>query len=121
MKQEDYVTIEVAKLLKEKGYNEKCSSLYLSNATFIEDMYSCKDFEKKIENGFYDAPILSQAAKWLREEHNIHIDVRVGWTSWMFDIYTIDSLHHFDVEDNREYSSYEEALNKGIKEALKII
>ena len=145
MKQEDYVSFEVAKLLKEKGYDEFCNAYYhndndkaykkLTDDERFESCWQIESFSNK-DNKYRDAaPSLAQAAKWLREEHNIHVDVGVAgdfsndadgnvceeWTFWVFDIYTIDSLHHFDVEDNREYSSYEEALNEGIKEALKMI
>ena len=140
MKQEDYVSYDVAKLLKEKGYNEPCDSVY-TNVTLVmlDNRCASEDWNHlpilKNANLYTSAPSLWDAQKWLREEHNIHVDVGVAgdssndadgnvceeWTFWMFDIYTIDSLHHFDVEDNREYSSYEQALNEGIKAALNFI
>ena len=134
MTEKDYVTEDVAKTLREKGFNEKCRG-YFYNGVFCFSCFHNEYNKTTSTDSLVSAPSLAQAARWLREEHNIHVDVGLAEDFlndadgnvceerifWAFDIYTIDSLHHFDVEDNREYDSYEEALNEGIKEVLKII
>lgn len=67
---EDYVSFEIAKLLKEKGFDEYTSMVYNQNGSFmpngaIEDTYQT----------FYSAPTLQMVMKWLREVHNINISV----------------------------------------------
>ena len=133
----NYVTLEVAQLFKQSGYVLNSDKAYVlkSIGNIVKGKLYSFQYLLNLNyplNNICTAPTLWEAAKWLREEHNIHVDVGVAgdssndadgnvceeWTFWMFDIYTIDPLHHFDVEDNREYSSYEEALNEGIKVAL---
>ena len=73
MIKEDYVSFEVAKLLKEKGFNEpyyRCSRVYNENGTLQPHHYVRIDGFKYIS-----APTLQMAMKWLREEHSIFIDI----------------------------------------------
>lgn len=131
MKQDDYVTIEVARVLEEQGY--ECEDRYIPREITIGRF---KRGDSIVESKkTYNAPPLQEVAKWLREKHNLHVDVGVAgdsstdadgnvcdrWTFWMYDIYTIDSLYHFDVDDNREFDTYEQALNEGIRKALSFI
>ena len=100
---EDYVSFEVAKLLKEKGFKEWCRCCYgvavLHNGEDISFDEECelKDEGKGNEieyveggtfyyfycdNGDEDtnvwaAPTLQMAMKWLREEHNIFIAINM--------------------------------------------
>ena len=64
---EDYVSFEVAKLLKEKGVDEKCFTVYNNDGKFYDTRYG---IAPSIE---IPAPTLQMAMKWLRENHNIHI------------------------------------------------
>lgn len=71
---EDYVSFETAKLLKDKGFNEKCNSYFISNNE-IALIANKRDFNK---HGIYlSAPTLQRAMKWLRIEHNIHIEPHI--------------------------------------------
>jgi hypothetical protein len=73
---EDYCSYEVAKLLKEKGFNESCDYYYDQSSdepqqlTLDEMYYSYDEFLK--------APTHQMAMKWLREEHQLHISVDVS-------------------------------------------
>lgn len=66
MIKEDHVSFEIAKLLKEKGFDEICRAAYTNDGKFIthHNYYSqCKNE--------YVAPTHQMAIKWLRMEHNI--------------------------------------------------
>ena len=70
---EDYVSFEIAKLLKDKGFEEECSRWYVANEP--QEGVVEKGFG---ENQFYiNAPTLQIAMKWLRIEHNIHIEPHI--------------------------------------------
>ena len=73
---EDYVSFETAKLLKEKGFPQ--STFRCHYLTDGSSYY--KIFENRC--GFGDnniiAPTLAMAMKWLREVHNIFIEVSVS-------------------------------------------
>lgn len=141
MNKEDYVSLEVAKLLKEKGFNEYCGAYYHLN---WEDMTEEECFEVASIHVFRNsnnryrigAPTLYEAQKWLREDGLIHIVVkgiydyyevaegvfRDEQRRWFFVIYedTIGSFEKIYVSKYK-YDTYEEALNAGILEALKLI
>lgn len=133
MKQEDYVSFEVAQILKEKGYNWPCLATYrmiyenefsLDVADKETDLDSCS---KNIVTGFiyqYLAPTLYEAQKWLREKCNLYVEISYMYENYyIYDILTIPTHDLIGLKDrkNNKYSTYEEALNEGIKEALKFI
>lgn len=85
---ETYVSFEIAKLLKEKGFNEKCHSAWLYNPRENNSEYFVEYLAKGIKNNTeleqfnepdtdwaYSAPTLQMAMKWLREVHKIDICV----------------------------------------------
>lgn len=131
MNKEDYVSLEVAKLLKEKGFpqiHEVGVICRLENKVNPYYRRTREITQSDIENGWCifneTYPTLYEAAKWLRNKHNIDIlidvvvdskkDKRIGYT---FGIYTnLPSVCYSD-----EYETYEQALNAGILEALKLI
>jgi hypothetical protein len=59
---EEYVPIEIAKKLKEKGFDWETSNVYEKN------ILACR-YED------YPKPTISQVLKWLREEKKIHTGV----------------------------------------------
>ena len=85
MIKEDYVSYEVAKLLKEKGFDEPCRSAYIWNT---EEYELCAMFSKPLhfnrEGSLEDyeddsvprisAPTHQMAMKWLRKMHNLFIE-----------------------------------------------
>ena len=121
---EDYVSYEIAKLLKEKGFNEKVDTFYKMDAEFLKSTlcinyndvkFALLDMHNIPENTV-SAPTLQMAMKWLREIHNIDISVtpdrKAGYSVLIFKakrlpFYTLDS-----------YSIYEEACEAAIKYCL---
>jgi len=85
---EDYVSFEIAKLLKEKRFDEHCfcvnyplpegghHSIILPNLLnnsiipFIDEYKFCR-----YKEDFITIPTLQMAMKWLREVHNIYITI----------------------------------------------
>lgn len=141
MNKEDYVSLEVAKLLEEKGFNEPCDSRHIvyEDGRYKFERYKTFDIQKdigivKIKDGcFYDsylAPTLYEAAKWLRETHDIHIVVSPHY-SRKYEIieYEYRIATYFDFlekpfkwrKSKEYYEIYEQCFNAGILEALKLI
>ena len=80
MIQEAYVSFETAKLLKEKGFDENTLMVYMSYG----DLCKCNRYDSIRNSNYNDitknyfectAPTLQMAMKWLREEHNIFIEI----------------------------------------------
>lgn len=70
---EDYVSFEVAKLLKEKGFDVYVHSFYDADDMPAQHNEALWDWNLNKENYRFSAPTLQMAMKWLRETHNIGI------------------------------------------------
>lgn len=75
---EDFVTFELAKLLKEKGFDESISMVYTSYGHLCK----CTRYDSVRNSNYNDitknyfectAPTLQMAKKWLKVVHNIGI------------------------------------------------
>ena len=107
MIKEDYVSFEVAKLLKEKGFDETVISFY--------------------PPGDIQRPTHQMAMKWLRNEHNIMVSpyaLSLGYYFEIFDLTTKDitgckPLYKVGIPSKEDVlSTYEEAIEAGIKYCL---
>ena len=101
---EYYVSLEVAKLLEEAGFNWSCREYYPTN--FLTNRYQ-----------EYAKPTLDVAQRWLREVK--------GYELW---VYPFSTHYHFSFygylaneDNNTNFDTYEEAQEAGIKKALEII
>ena len=83
---EDYVSFETAKLLKERGFDEECISVYhdgklqlvsslgiFCGEGYGEQILTYTNSECKWSPIMISAPTLQMAMKWLREVHDIYI------------------------------------------------
>lgn len=78
---EDYVSFEVAKLLKEKGFKILTYKVY-DNQNELDDQCAVCWVEKRLP--YISAPTLQMAVKWLMEFHNIFISVGLDIFSKMY-------------------------------------
>lgn len=121
---EDYVTLEVAKKLKEKGFNEPCLRMINVENGFTSN---CEYDNICVENsllkdGFISYPTLYEAEKWLRTKYEIFIDIDFLDDYNFFIYYKDESGELTEKYYNTIYSkTYEEAVNKAIIEALEFI
>ena len=75
---EDYVSFEIAKLLKEKGFDENCSRSYVKDKLAVSQGFNNSYYTTMYSDASYrpvSAPTIQMAMKWLREVHNIFIDI----------------------------------------------
>ncbi len=70
---EDYISFEVARLLKEKGFNERTYGVYDSKGGFSTNNPDICWNEKDIP--FISAPTHQMVLKWLRESYDIDISI----------------------------------------------
>lgn len=124
---EELVTLETAKLLKDKGFNWKCEHLIDRNKVIIkydlpQSMSCCMEIDD--ESVEFLCPTLYIAQKWLRETKNLHIEIfYMRGDYWVYGILTIPEHDLVGLSDRPiiHYKSYEEALEAGIQETLKLI
>lgn len=99
------ISFETAKLAKEKGFKYKWGV----------------DFDGYDDSLYIDCPTQSLLQKWLREEHNIHIDMYRNAIGFQCNLDKAGCGTHIrKVTDCEEYT-YEQALEQGLQEALKLI
>lgn len=125
---EDYVSFEVAKLLKEKGFDEPCHAYYEDNGTFRES-YSAYAIRNITNPCFFGntAPTLQMAMKWLREVYtpntNIVLDM-VGdgvdcYVFWTYNLYQNKNYKLLWGDKRPVFNTYEEAVKAAIIKVLK--
>ena len=115
---EELVTLETAKLLKEKGFREDCMAFYTKDGLFKCNAYINTNVLK------LPSPTQSIAQKWLRDTKCLHIEIGYMYGNyWIYDILTIPNHDLVGLSDRPiiHYDTYEEALEAGIKEALRLI
>lgn len=123
---EELVTLETAKLLRKKGFNEYCRFV-IGEDRVISDINSSWN----LPPNSFPAPTQSIAQKWLREIRGVYVWVEpvIGkrWKVSFCDFNVpIEESDWMENEINKGngypvYDTYEEALEAGIQEALKLI
>ena len=119
---EDYVSFELAKLLKEKGFDVYVSSFYDDEGEF-----SGKEVNWNWNIGpRYSAPTFQMAMKWLREVHRIHISITplsfedgIFWMYKIIKLWSDNNCSELHRSDSRVgFNTYEEACEAAIKYCL---
>lgn len=142
---EELITFETAKLAKEKGFpiNDSTITWYEENGEINEVQYpgdeglsdyisiKVKNEEQSLttgknpivsyEDGFYLAPTQSLLQKWLREEQKILVVVTHKILDYKGNNIKFTTNTTVGIRNGVWYDSYEEALEKGLQEALKLI
>lgn len=132
---EQFVTYEIAKLLKEKGFNEYCLAYYEIGKNTIQYVRETENPWKNsnIDNWMFVAPLWQQVIYWLEEKHKIEYSASVGYEheyhespdcQWRsFNILILgDSPDVIWFEDHIYYKTKKEIINEYfIPEALKLI
>ena len=132
---EDYVSFETAKLLKEKGFDEETAYAYSNNGELLRlNHFGIKDLTNTDCNGYatwqfpiegvasiISAPTFQMAMKWLREVHNIAINI--GWGEILEDIFQwwciiLDQKDGRVLRESEYHNTYEEACEAAIKYCL---
>lgn len=131
---EDYVSLNTAKLLKEKGFNEETEYVFSDNGELlrlshfgIKDLTNadCNDYhtwQSPIEGvaSIISAPTLQMAMKWLRRVYKIDIAVYpygdYSSENYQFDVY---ENKHLIVSKDDGYMTYEQACEAAIEYYLK--
>ena len=121
------IKFETAKLAKEKGFFQETNRLeipyYNYKGEFKGDVsdWRIRKYirgENTSDIEFVSAPTQSLLAKWLREEHNIHLiaykNINIDGYDWCY--ITTDGITNIN-----SYKTYEEAYEIGLREALKLI
>jgi len=130
---EECISFETAKLAKEKGFDIKCSSHWstydndglLNNFLSIEDSISRNYNNYKYayitnkKEELFSAPTQTLLQRWLREECQIIISIVFELNS--YEVFVDDGYNNGSTGFDKTFDTYEEALEFGLVEALKLI
>jgi hypothetical protein len=121
---EDYVSFEVAKLLKEKGFDESCGQIYDGEGNL--NINNCGYINEESPDEYFHslAPTHQLAMKWLREEHNIFIVIEPHMydyineknSSYVTSLWQGDN--YYENITSKDYPTYEEAVEAALKYSL---
>lgn len=135
----DFVSFELAKKLKEKGFYYKCVSTYdnegMLGYNYIQPTSiraigfdDCLCSHNVENDGCIDAPTISQVLKWLRKEKKIHIEFVAAAYGYNYIVSdtpekggTDRHYSHIKYEgpnDGGAWDEYEEAALAGIEYCL---
>ena len=130
---EDYVSFEVAKLLKENGFDGECDLFYRTDESELIIHEASKiAYSQGIDDECVIIPTLQMAMKWLREVHNIIFSVEphshkgIKVTAYEF-VYWHEGNYHIPYEEKypkyhplfgKTWDKYEEACEVAIKYCL---
>ena len=122
---EYYVSLEVAKLLKEAGFKWFINTAYrdgvlMRQGNLLCDNFNGKQYENAARHEFFSAPTLDVAQRWLRENLNLIITVEYNeynYNTFLCKVYSNEECLSILLD----FPIYEEAQEAGIKKALEII
>ena len=121
---EEFVTLETAKLMKEKGFNEYCKNVIDIDNILKVTLYRTNS---NLPKQCFSLPTQSIAQKWLRETKNLHIEIYRSAVGYGYAIVKADNGTWQEDDDSKGtndgglWDTYEEALEAGLVECLKLI
>ena len=121
---EEFVTLETAKLLKEKGFNEYCKNVIDIDNILRVTLYRTNS---NLPKQCFSLPTQSLAQRWLRETKNLHIEIYRSAVGYGYAIVKADNGTWQEDDDSNGtndgglWDTYEEALEAGLVECLKLI
>ena len=130
MIEESYVSFDTARMLKEAGFEANLKTRYVEEEK--DEWAFWGSGTKRSDYNYFDdtiaCPTQALAARWLREVHRIVVDVayippHVGRDVWQYFVGGMDDMvwpGDYEPSD-RKYETYEEAMEVGLQEAIKLI
>ena len=128
---DELITFETAVLAKEKGFDCHCMDTYYQ---YNGSLSLCHPFSNKSQScktkgtKDYYAPTQSLLQRWLRERYNMTISIYTNASGFLWErMDTVGGTHRAyseytgDCPDSGAFTTYEKALEAGLREALKLI
>lgn len=115
---EDFCSFEVAKLLKEKGFDELCIFKYNSEGVRMKAGVAIDEWQNsELDDDECSCVSHQMAMKWLREVHKLAFIISPQWAEgdmrnpcrWYWEIRGLEDID-LDVYSNPLCNTYEEAV-----------
>lgn len=122
---EQFISYETAQLAKLKGFKEPVRYFISHIREIREDGFREYNWNNDdMAKGCYSAPTQSLLHKWLRDVHEIFVIIDLGSQEFSYKIYKGKNkmIQKYDTFKTINFNdSYENALEKGLQEGLKLI
>lgn len=116
MIEETYCSFEIAKLLKEKGFDEPCFYYYKDKILMFSPFLKGRN---SYQTNTCSAPTHQMAMAWLREVHYLWIDIEpLTNYKWTWGIWLMNDPNFKMGESSQVTSNYKEAVEAALKYAL---
>ena len=116
MIEEAICSFEVAKLLKKKEFDKPC--WYYYHNLKLEHYFRKVTNKEWSTSGNISAPTHQMAMAWLREKHNMHVDIDPSEGDWYPCVIELETWSSLTSGKMPICNSYEEAVEAGLKYAL---
>lgn len=124
---EQYVSLETAKMLKEIGFIADITSRYVKEEPDDEEWCLYYDGIKGFNYNIYDdtvvCPTQALAVRWLREKYALHVFSHYSFVVEKFSymIQIIDAKQYDNLLSCASYVNPEEAMEVGLQKAIEMI
>ena len=126
---EQLISFETAKFAKEKGFKIPTEVMYKGNEKSYRHNNEWGIDEKRLDGKFpytnqqwYSIPTQSVLQKWLREKYDIDVIINTYRNqNQKYYKYFISEKSKNVIKSEEYYNTYEDALEIGLQEALKLI
>jgi hypothetical protein len=116
---EDYVSFETAKLLKEKGFSAFVHYYYDKYGELLYTIITKQNMDSG--STYIICPTLQMTMKWLREVHNIYVEVSINEKlqfGWSIHRSVNNSLYFSANSKDVSYTTHEQACEAAVKYCL---
>lgn len=96
-----------------KGEVEFDDGYFLNNEKVCD--YTCETY------AMYAAPTQTLLAKWLRETHDIHVEIYCNASGWGWILTKTDGTTIKEIQDDTFFENHEIAMEIGLNQALELI
>lgn len=108
------VNIEIAKLLKEKGFDEECR-LCVEDGDERPLPFNCGNtIHRNSLHSYYSAPTIAEVVMWLYKKHGIWINPIPRLSSWIFTIQEVRTSNNESLIGIDFYESNTYLKSKGV-------
>lgn len=129
--EETLISFETAVLAKEKRFRESCKYCYREDGFLYSPRISGSEIMHSniLDGNNCSAPTQSLLQKWLRDKHSIHISLfpnddvlnKISWEAKLYETNFNNEKEVHYLSRTCKGDTYEEALEAGLFETLKLI
>lgn len=118
---EQYISLKTAQMLKEAKFDVPCRRHYTKSGSTWETAVP-ETIDESRDFTWFPCPTQALAARWLRDEKKIFIEVSMFWIgNWTYCVKNKNGIERKKIIYNSNFRTYEQALEAGLKHGLELV